>query len=59
VLDEEAPETQYTETTYRDAVLRLEAEFRIDVDPPVLERRMQIGNTKRTLPESTKVTFPT
>ena len=59
LLDEEAPETQFTDTTYRDAVLRLEAEFRIDVDPRAQERRMQTGGTKRTLPENTKLTFPT
>lgn len=59
LLDDEAPETQYTDTTYRDAVLRLEAEFRIEVDPPEERRRMQAGSTKRTLPEGTKLTFPT
>jgi hypothetical protein len=59
LLDEEAPETQYTDTTYRDAVFRLEAEFRIEVDPPEERRRMQAGSTKRTLPEATKLTFPT
>lgn len=59
VLDEEAAETQFTDTNYRDAVLRLEAEFRIDVDPQAHERRMQAGATKRTLPENTKLTFPT
>ena len=58
LLDEEV-QTQYTDTTYRDAVLRLEAEFRIEVDPPAQQRRMQAGSTKRTLPEATKLTFPT
>ena len=56
--DEEAQETQLTDTNYRDAVLRLEAEFRIEVDPPSQDRRMQAGNTKRTLPENTELTFP-
>ena len=59
LVDEEAPETQFTDTTYRDAILRLETEFRIDVDPPAQERRMQAGGAKRTLPENTKLTFPT
>jgi three-Cys-motif partner protein len=59
LLDEEAPETQYTDTTYRDAVLRLESEFRIEVDPQSQERRMQAGSTKRALPEGTKLSFPT
>ncbi len=59
LLDEEAPETQYTDTNYRDAVLRLEAEFRIEADPRSQDRRMQAASAKRTLPESTKLTFPT
>ena len=59
LVDEEATETQLTDTAYRDAVLRLEAEFRIEVDPPAVERRMQAGSTKRTVPENTKLTFPT
>ena len=59
LLDEEAPATQYTDTSYRDAVLRLEAEFRIDVDPESQQRRMQAGSRKRTLPESATLTFRT
>jgi hypothetical protein len=59
LLGEEGPETQYTDTTYRDAVLRLEAEFRIEVDPPAQQRRMQAGSEKRTLPEGTRLTFRT
>jgi three-Cys-motif partner protein len=59
LLEEEAAETQYIDTNYRDAVLRLEAEFRIEVEPSAQKRRMQAGNTKRTLPESTTLTFPT
>lgn len=59
VLDEEAAETQYTDTNYRDAVLRLEEEFRITVSPAADERRMQAGNLKRTLPPDTTLEFPT
>lgn len=59
LLEEEAVETQYTETNYRDAVLRLEADFRIQVSPPAEERRMQAGNVKRTLPPDTTLQFPT
>jgi hypothetical protein len=59
LLDAEAPETQYTDTNYRDAVLRLEAEFRIEVDPRSQDRRLQAASTKRTLPENTKLKFPT
>jgi len=58
LLDEEV-QIQYTDTNYRDAVLRLEAESRIEVDPPAQQRWMQAGSTKRTLPEGTKLTFPT
>lgn len=58
LLDEEAQQ-QFTDSNYRDAVLRLEEEFRVDVDPPALNRRMQTGGTKRTLPENTRLTFPT
>lgn len=58
IVEEEARKTQYTDTNYRDAALRLESEFRIEVSPPAHERRMQAGNVKRTLPESTKLTFP-
>jgi len=58
LLCEEARETQYTDTAYRDAVLRLEAEFRIEVDPKCEMRRMQAGGEKRTLPGNTKLTFP-
>ncbi len=57
LLNDEAPETEYTDTNYRDAILRLEDEFRIEVDPPAKDRRMQAGNTKRTLPENSKLTF--
>lgn len=59
LLAQEARETQYTDSNYRDAVLRLEVEFRIQVEPPAQGRRMQAGSTKRTLPESTKLSFPT
>ncbi|MCL4854509.1 MAG: hypothetical protein KJZ78_24380, partial [Bryobacteraceae bacterium] len=59
LVDNEASETQYTDTNYRDAVLQLEAEFRIEVDPPAKERRMQSGGIKRTLPGDTRLKFPT
>jgi hypothetical protein len=59
LLDEEAQVTQYTDTTYRDAVLRLEGEFRSETAPPAQERRMQAGKAKRTLPPDTKLVFPT
>jgi three-Cys-motif partner protein len=58
LVNREAPETQYTEATYRDAVLQLEAEFRIQVTPAAEHRRMQPGTRKRTLPETTTLQFP-
>ncbi|MGA3328918.1 MAG: three-Cys-motif partner protein TcmP [Terriglobia bacterium] len=58
LLDEEALETQYTDSNYRDAVLRLESEFRVATDPPGEARRMQPGSTKRTLPPATNLVFP-
>lgn len=59
LLAEEAPETQYTDSNYRDVILRLEADFRIEVHPRSEERRLQAGGTKRTLPPSTEIVFPT
>ena len=58
LLEDEVPATQYTDSTYRDAVLRLEDEFRIEVEPPAPSRRMQAGGIKRTLPGRTKLIFP-
>ncbi len=57
LVKEEAAE-QYTDTNYRDAVLQLETEFRIEVDPPAKARRMQSGGVKRTLPSGTLLKFP-
>ena len=48
----------HTDTNLRDAVLLLEEEFRIDVDPPATLRRKQSGGTKRTLPGNTILRFP-
>lgn len=58
LLGEEVRKTQYTETNYRDAVLRLESEFRVTTNPPAEARRMQPGNAKRTLPTATTLEFP-
>jgi three-Cys-motif partner protein len=53
LLDAEAGETMYTETNYREALLRLEADFHIRVTPPANERR------KGTFAPGTTITFPT
>ncbi len=58
LVEKEATKTQYTDTNYRDAVLQLEAEFRIEVDPPAKARRMQSGGAKRTVPGDTLLRFP-
>jgi hypothetical protein len=53
LLDVEARETMYTETNYRDALLRLEGEFRIQANPSAADRR------KGTLAPGTTLQFPT
>jgi len=49
VLAEEAPSTRFTESNYRDALLELEEEGLIVVDPPAEKRPLQAGGHKRTL----------
>jgi len=56
LLEEEA-QTRYPESNYRDAVLELEAEGRVVVDPPAENRRFQAGGKKRTLPKSVLIRF--
>ena len=56
LLQEEA-RTQYTESNYRDAVLNLERDGRITVDPPLEKRRLQAGGEKRTLPKKASISF--
>ena len=56
LLQEEA-QTRYTESNYRDAVLKLEREGRITVDPPAERRPFQAGGEKRTLPKKVSIRF--
>jgi three-Cys-motif partner protein len=56
LLEEEA-HTQYPENNYRDAVLKLEGEGRVVVDPSAENRRFQAGGEKRTLPKSVLIRF--
>ena len=56
LLSEEA-HTQYTEGNYRDALLNLERDGKIAVNPPAEERRFQAGGTKRSLPKSVEIRF--
>ena len=55
LLIEEA-QTRYTESNYRDALLHLESERRIAVEPPASHRRLQ-SRGKRTLPKTVVITF--
>ena len=57
LLEEEAAQTQYTESNYRDAVLRLEEDGRVAVNPPAKDRRWQAGGEKRTLPKDVMLRF--
>jgi three-Cys-motif partner protein len=52
-------DTRFTDTAYRNALLELEQEERVTVNPPAKHRRFQSGGERRTLPESTSITFPT
>jgi three-Cys-motif partner protein len=56
LLEEEA-QTRYPESNYRDAVLKLESEGRVTVDPPAENRRFQAGGEKRTLPKNAVIRF--
>jgi hypothetical protein len=56
-LPEEEAHTRYPENNYRDAILKLEGEGRVVVDPPAENRRFQAGGEKRTLPKGVLVRF--
>ena len=56
ILEEEA-QTRYPESNYRDALLKLEREGRVIVDPPAETRRFQAGGEKRTLPKNVLIRF--
>jgi three-Cys-motif partner protein len=57
VLLQEEASTRFTETNYRDALLKLEREGRIAVDPPAEKRRFQAGGERRTLPKEVHIRF--
>ena len=56
LLEEEA-RTRYPESNYRDAILKLESDGRVFVDPPAENRRLQTGGQKRTLPKTVLIRF--
>ncbi len=49
--------TRFTESHYRDALLNLERDGRVSVDPPAAHRRFQAGGKKRTLPREAYIQF--
>jgi len=57
ILLEEESQTRFTESNYRDAILNLEREGHIVVDPPAETRPYQAGREKRTLPKSVYISF--
>jgi hypothetical protein len=56
-LISEESETRFTEGSFRDALLKLESEGRLVIDPPAESRRYQPGRTKRTLPKEAHIEF--
>jgi three-Cys-motif partner protein len=52
IIAEEATRTTYTSSAYRKALLELEAEGKVTMNPPAESRRAQ------TLPGTTRITFP-
>jgi three-Cys-motif partner protein len=55
----EEAHTRFTDTAYRNALLDLEAESRVTLNPPAEQRRFQPGGQRRSLPGTTSITFPT
>ena len=51
-------DTRFTDTAYRNALLELEHEQRVTVNPPADQRRFQPGGERRSLSGSTSITFP-
>jgi hypothetical protein len=54
----EGPHTTFTDTAYRNALLELEEERGVALEPSAEQRRFQPGGERRTLPGSTRITFP-
>ncbi len=58
VLERESAQTRYTDTNYRDAILRLEENNRVAANPEAALRRWHAGRERRTLPPDTLLHFP-
>jgi three-Cys-motif partner protein len=50
--------THFTDTAYRNALLDLEEENRVIMNPPAPHRRFRPGGERRSLPGKTSITFP-
>jgi three-Cys-motif partner protein len=50
-------QSRFTDSVYRQALLRLEQEGRVTMNPPAERRRMAAGGSQRTLPGSTRIRF--
>jgi hypothetical protein len=50
--------TRFTETAYRNALLELEEEKRVTMNPSAHQRRLRPGGERRSLPGTTSITFP-
>ena len=57
-LLEEESRSRFTDSNYRDAILELERNSRVTVNPPAESRRWQAGGLKRSLPLTAYITFP-
>jgi hypothetical protein len=51
-------DTRFTDTAYRNALLQLEEEKRVTMNPPAQQRRLRPGAERRSLPGTTSITFP-
>ena len=58
LLDEESTTTRFTDTNYRDALLRLEAQGKVVAEPVAELRPFQAGGKKRTLSKTVLLKFP-
>ena len=56
-LLEEESQTRFTDTNYRDALLRLEAEGAVTANPPAHMRPFQPGRKKRSLSKNVRLQF--
>jgi hypothetical protein len=52
-------DTRFTDTAYRNALLDLEEEKLVTMNPPAHQRRLRPGGERRSLPGSTSITFLT